>query len=516
MDIYDGSRERFMSLLKKNIIANFSGNIWQALMGLAFVPIYIRFMGVESYGLVGIFAILQGMVAILDMGIGATLTREMARLSVLPGKEQEMRDLLRSLEILYWAVAVIIGIAVVAVAPFVAYHWVQPGQLSPDTIKRAIMMMGFAMAFQWPGSFYLGGLVGLQKQVLLNVINAAISTLRGVGAIFILWLVSPTIQAFFVWQIVISILGTCCLGFFLWKGIPCTEGRPVFRKKLLEGVWKFAAGMTGISVLGMILTQLDKIILSKMLSLEIFGYYTIAGTVAISLYRLIGPVFSAVYPRMTQLVSIHDSQGVKDLYHKSCQFMSVLILPVAIIISMFSFEIILLWTRNPLTAEKTHLVLSVLVLGTALNGLMNIPYALQLAYGWTRLSLYVNTISVILLVPLIFFLTGKYGAVGGASAWAILNSGYCFIVIPLVHKRLLPNENGRWYGQDVGIPLLVSLCVAGLGRSFVTAGMPQLVMISLLAGISLATALSAVIATTTTRMWLWNKIGFLRSIEAVR
>ncbi len=82
-----------MSLLKKNIAANFAGSIWQALIGLVFIPLYIKFMGIESWGLIGIFVTLQAIFGILDMGLSSTLNREMARLSVLPGKEQEMRNL---------------------------------------------------------------------------------------------------------------------------------------------------------------------------------------------------------------------------------------------------------------------------------------------------------------------------------------------------------------------------------------------------------------------------------------
>ena len=47
--------------LKKNIAANFAGSVWQALMGLIFIPIYIKFMGIEAWGLIGFFATLQGM-----------------------------------------------------------------------------------------------------------------------------------------------------------------------------------------------------------------------------------------------------------------------------------------------------------------------------------------------------------------------------------------------------------------------------------------------------------------------
>jgi O-antigen/teichoic acid export membrane protein len=198
-----------VTLLKKNIVANFTGNIWQTLIGLLFIPLYIKFMGVESYGLIGIFATLQAMFGLLDMGLSGTLNREMARLSVLPDKEQEMRNLVRTLEVIFWSVAIFIGISVIAISPFIAHHWVKAGQLPSKTIGQALLIMGLAMAFQWPAGFYSGGLMGLQRQVLLNVINVSMSTLRGAGAVLILWLISPTIQAFFSWQIIISIINTC-------------------------------------------------------------------------------------------------------------------------------------------------------------------------------------------------------------------------------------------------------------------------------------------------------------------
>lgn len=479
-------------------------------MALAFIPLYIKFMGVEAYGLIGIFATLQGLFALLDMGLGATLTREMARLSALPGREQEMRDLVRSLEVIYWGIAVLIGLVIMVIAPFVAHSWVKASKLSPQTIEQALRIMGFAMALQWPASFYSGGLMGLQKQVQLNIITSAMSTLRGAGAVLILWLLSPTVQAYFSWQIVISSMNTCFLGFFLWRNLPRTGTNAVFSKQLLAGVWKFAAGMTGIAVLSTALTQVDKVILSKMISLEMFGYYTLAGLVAMTIYRITGPVYSAVYPKFTQLAAIADQEGLIALYHKSCQLMSVLILPFAVVIALFSYEVILLWTRNPATAENCRLLLTIVMSGTALNGLMHIPYALQLAHGWTKLSLYVNLVSVFLLVPMIIYLTSRYGAVGGASAWVILNCGYLFISTPIMYKYLLPTEKWRWYREDVFFPLSASLLTAGLGRIFLVKTLPPPAMALYLAVVSAATLGMAAMATAATRAWVLDKLSKLR------
>ena len=87
-----------MSIIKRNIAANFIGNFWTTLMGLVFIPVYIRFLGIEAYGLVGFFVTLQSVFSLLDMGLSTTLNRELARLSVNGANARKMRDCVRSLE----------------------------------------------------------------------------------------------------------------------------------------------------------------------------------------------------------------------------------------------------------------------------------------------------------------------------------------------------------------------------------------------------------------------------------
>lgn len=484
-----------MSVLKRNIAANFGGNIWTGLMGLVFVPLYIHFMGIEAYGLIGIFASLLALFALLDMGLSSTMNREMARLAVQKDKTQDMRDLVRTLEIPYWLVGLLIALTVVLASPLIAYHWVQVKDLSPDSVRTAIMLMGLCVAFRWPIAFYSGGLMGLQRQVLLNAINVVVATFRGLGAVLILWLVSPTVEAFFSWQIAVSVVHIGLIVFFLWRSLPYAAEAPRFRRELLLNIWRFAAGMTGITVLVTILMQLDKIILSRMLSLEMFGYYTLANVVAMALYRFVGPIFSATYPKLTNLVQSGAREEIIRLYHKSAQLVSVLVLPAAVVVALFSKEILLLWTQNPVTAEHTHVLVSILIMGTAFNGLMNIPYALQLASGWTRLTFYINLVSVLILVPLMIMLTRWYGAVGAASVWVILNAGYIVIGIQLMHRRLLPTEKWRWYYEDVGRPLFVAVVVAGLGRCIIRSDwhpLLLLVSVAVVSGVTLlASALSA-------------------------
>jgi len=503
-----------MNQFKRNLIANFAGKGWSALMGIVFIPLYIKLMGIESYGLVGFFTTLQAVFVLLDLGLTTTLNREIARYSASPDKLQDMHNLVRTLELVYWGLAFCIGMLVLVLSPFLSHEWVKADTLPVDVIQRATMLMGLVLAFQWPLGFYSGGLLGLQKQVLFNILNAIWYTLRFAGGTLILWLISPTILVFFEWQILVSVFSTGMMAMALWRSLPASNERGQFRTSILRSVWRFAAGISGISVAVLLLTQLDKIILSKMLSLELFGYYTLAWTVANGLTTLIGSVFTVVFPIFSQHAALADTEGLKYLYHRSCQLMSILILPLAILVALFAPELLVIWIRNPVTVANTHFLVSLLIIGTALNGLMTLPYALQLAYGWTSLAFYTNLISVVILIPLLVIATSTYGAIGAAMIWVALNSSYVLISIQVMHRRLLKGEQWRWYFEDVGFPLMAALGVVGIGRLLIQDSTPFPIVLGGMAIILLLAVASAILAAPRIRTWVLEEIGIRTQILA--
>jgi O-antigen/teichoic acid export membrane protein len=451
-----------MSRIKKNIAANFGGSLWTALVSLLFIPIYLHFLGVEAYGLVAIFATLLAMFAVLDMGLIQTLTREIARLAVLPDSAREMRDLLRTLEIPYVGMGLIIGLVVVLIAPWIAHEWVNNQTLSTQSVETAVILMGLMIAIQWPLGFYSGGLVGLQEQVVLNLVNGAMALGRGVASALVLWQLEPTIEAFFWTQFVASVAHILIVSRLLWRKLPADPRPPRFRIDLLRGIWRFAAGVTGIGLVSSLLMQLDKIILSKLLSLEVFGYYAIANVVSMNVYRLFGPIYSAIYPRLTNLVALGSEKELAAFYHKSAQFLAVAVFPAVAILIFFSNELLLIWLQSPVIADAAASIASILVIGTLINGIMHIPYGLQLAAGWTSLALRFGVISVVIFGILLLVLTESYGVVGAAMAWPIQQALYVVFTVPLMHRRLLPDEQWRWYWADVGYPLILALAPVAL------------------------------------------------------
>ncbi len=119
--------------LKANTIANFAGRGWSAILAFLFIPIYIKVLGIESWGLIGFFTTLMAILNLLDMGLSTTLNRELARLSARRDTNREQRDLVRTLETIYWIPAVLLGLLVLATGPLIARHWINSQELPVET-----------------------------------------------------------------------------------------------------------------------------------------------------------------------------------------------------------------------------------------------------------------------------------------------------------------------------------------------------------------------------------------------
>jgi O-antigen/teichoic acid export membrane protein len=133
---------------------------------------------------------------------------------------------------------------------------------------------------------------------------------------------------------------------------------------------------------------------------------------------------------------------------------------------------------------------------------MLLPLALQLAHGWTNLSLYKNVVSVILFIPLLVKLVMVYGSTGAAIAWIALNAGYFIFEVPVMHRYILKRDMWRWYFWDVGTPLLVTLCIALVSRLLMPLSVPLFITLVWIGLTGLLTLLLSALATSFTRRWL--------------
>jgi len=476
--------------IKKNITANFFASIWTALMSLIFIPYYIKLMGMESYGLVGFMASIQAIAILLDLGLAQSLNRELAKLSINPDNSNSIANTVRTLEIIYWGIALLVLFVIFLSTNIIANNWLNSEHLSETELISAIWIIGAVIAARLPIALYTSGFNGLQLQVKLNVIVIIFATLQGAGALAVLIFVEPTIHAFLMWQLIISVIQLIVMRYALLKSIPKNDGGK-FTKVVLTSIWRFTAGLTGITLTSILLMQTDKILLSKMLSLTDFAYYAFATTIAAIIGRLTSPIYSAYFPKITALIASKNENDLIINYHSGCQLAAIIIFPISLSIIFYSQELLLLWTHNPVLVSQTWKLVVLLVIGSTLNGLMTLPYLLQLAHGWTKLTFYTNLVLIAFAFPSIIYTTKIWGGIGAAWVWIAINAFYIIVTLHLIHRRLLIKEKWNWYFNDVVKIFLSAFIVLGLSTQIINPewnGIQKLTFISVFGIIAIISA----------------------------
>ncbi len=318
--------------------------------------------------------------------------------------------------------------------------------------------MAWVIAVRWPVGLYIGALSGLQQQVSMNTILVVVAVLNWAGAALVLWLFDSTIQLFFFWQLLVAVISVVLYVVLTWFYMPGNFSQARFSWVLLKQLIPFTMSVTATSVFGTILLQADKLIVSAMLPLKTFAYYALAAMIAEAILLLATPISSAVFPKMTQMIGNGaDRNELKHFFHLSSQAVNTVIIPLALVLAFFSYDVLFAYTGSHEIARNASVILPVLSIAKLLQANMLNLYSLQLAFGEMKLALYINIVSVGFFLPTVFLLVNKFGMVGAAIAWLILTFFYVFIAMPLVFHKILPKQWFHWFKVDFLLPLT---CVA--------------------------------------------------------
>jgi len=437
-------------------------------MSIIFVPIYLRYLGIEAYGLLGLFVSLKLLFEILNVGLGATTNREVALRAAYPEKLNESRNILRTLEVAYTVIGLVVAVTLCLSSHWIAAKWIISKQIPQETVRLAVIIYGITLALQWRVPLYTGVLRGLEQQVLLNKVKIIFNTFSNVCSVLIIVFISHTITAFLLWQLAMSILEVSLNSWFAWRGLksPGKEEmrRAVFDIKIFKQIWRFTAGMSGISVFALIFKQADKLIMSKLLPLESVGYYNTANSAVGGMDIFVDPVSKAIFPRFTAIISKGDTNELASTYHKASQIMTFVVAPLAGALIFFSYEILLLWTQSQAIASNGYIALSILAFAMMMRAVMSIVFALHFASALTWIPLWNNFMAATLLVPLMYIFIKMWGVAGGAITMAFFYTASYIVIPPITHRYVLKGSWRDWIFRDTLPFIIISLAVFGATR----------------------------------------------------
>ena len=484
--------------VKNNVISNYLGKGLIVILSIIFIPIYIKYLGMESYGLIGIYTILVSMMMLVDIGMGQTIVREVARYTSGSLSLHNILDTIKTFQYIYLIIGLIASLCIYTLSSTIALKWLNIETLNPHDVIVSIQIMAIMVFIYWVSILYRNSIIGLQYQVWLNISDVIFAIISKVGVILVLMYYSSSIIDFLLYQLLLSSLQLIVMKIKLNRILKDEGYTPVFSINVVYRLWKFTSGVALTTLFGTILSQADKIILASFLSLKSFGLYTIASVLGKSLGNIISPITLAIRPKLTILYEQNNEKELIEFYHKSAQLMSIMSIPIGLVLILFSKEILWVWTNDMTIVNDIWLIVSLLVCGTLLNGMMHVPYSLQLSSGWSSLSAKSNMVLFFMTTPILFLGIKTYGMLAAPIIWLFINLIYVFVIISLMHKRLLKTEKWYWYKYDILYILFVASLLGIVCRSFIEFNqeMNKMLLLSQILIVYLIMVIGAVLSAT--------------------
>jgi O-antigen/teichoic acid export membrane protein len=448
--------------LKRNIFASYASQIYVTLIGIVLTPLYMQYMGTEAYGLIGFFSMLQVCFNLLDFGLTPTIARESARYHGAAMSAVAYRRLYRSLSLVFACIAIVGGGALFAIADAVAYRWLNIGQLLPADVLAAVQIMAVCVALRWMGGLYRGVVSGSERLVWLSGFNAIIATLRFVGVLGSMWVWGFTPFVFFLHQLAVAALEVIGLLTMCHRLLPSNKlitERIGWSFGSIQPLLRFSLTIAFTSSVWVLVTQTDKLVISGILPLAEYGYFTLGVLVAGGITIISGPISMAIMPRMARLHAEGNIDDVRRIYNQSSQLVSVIAGSLAITLIVCTESLLFAWTGNREVTSATAPILRLYAIGNGLLVLGAFPYYLQYARGNLRYHLIGNLVLVVLLTPAIIVAAMKVGGIGAGWVWVAMNALYLIFWVGYVHSKLEPGLHGNWLISNVFVILLPTLLV---------------------------------------------------------
>lgn len=384
-----------------------------SLQAFRFVVIIIlaRLLSPEDFGIVGLAAIYIGLInTVNELGLSAALIQK---------KKVEEAHLSTS----FWAsmgIAIILFLFSILVSPFVA-DFFQEDLVRPVLIVTSV---GFII-----GSFCVVHKAILQKNLDFKKIAIAEvlgSFISGLTSIIL------AINNFGVWSLVLGqLFGNCISAILFWR-ILLWKPTFTFSYQHFKELFGFGGHVMGSRILNYIDSNIDYLIVGKILGTYALGYYSFAyhlmsfplNKISMIVTRVTFPAFSTIQD---------DNDTLRQGYSKTVRYISLITFPM--LAGMFivapEFVVVVYGAKwGPII-----LPLQILCLAGGLKSIGTTVGSILLSKGRADIQLKWNILTAIVL-PIAVFLGANYGITGVAAAVTIMTV-ILFPIIQTITNKLI-------------------------------------------------------------------------------
>ncbi len=378
-------------------------------LSLALIPLYLKRLGPDQWGVVAICMAIQGFLGLLDAGLGQIMPRDIARVAEDRGA---VARVFRVFSCAYFGLGLIGLVLGQAAVPWLIVRWFNQGQGVAGGTDLALRLVLVQFFFQFANNAHTGYWNGLQAQKLANFRQCAFGTAKHAGALTLVYLWRADAIAYLMPFVLVSAIEWLSnlravrrgLGDFVNGGVSVEELRVLARE----------AGLLALGVLiGMLVSQIDRIVLSRSVDIASYGRYVIVANLGLAFMQLQYPLIRAFFPR---IVRADASGGDFPLLRLAGGVFVLCVLPCLLVAAVAPW-LLQFWLGDSRMVDEGTLPLRLILGAVAVNAMYQLIYQRILSLGYSRLVVVINAVVLAVVAPLAIFLAPKYGVVAGGLAW---------------------------------------------------------------------------------------------------
>ncbi len=398
--------------LVRNIFSNYFAVIWMGGVSLVFIPIYFRKLGSEQWGIVAICVSLQALFSLLDAGLAQIIPRDVARVSA---DSQNTLKVYRVYAYTYIFLGLIGFLLAQLTIPWLTAHWLSDGKDFSFGDRLAFHLVMVQFLFQFANNANTGFWNGVQLQGLANWRLCFFGTLKHTSAVLLVLIWQPTALAYLIPFVVITVIEyfsnfrQIMLG-FSGLHVPSPKFQDYLNLAKENGV--FLAGV----LLGMLASQMDRIVLTHYVSASSFGVYAVVLSLGLAFMQLQAPLIRAFLPKIT---TDDPSKEMHSFIQLAVSVALFCVLP-CIIFGLASFAVLQFWIGSPKVTEEGGFALRMIFFGVALNALYQVIYQKLLIQNKGVVIVKINSLIMFITIPILILASKQIGISAGGIYWFLM------------------------------------------------------------------------------------------------
>ena len=397
---------------KQNFIYNLMGSFVPLLVGLITIPIYLKLIGADRFGVLSIVWLILGYFSLFNLGMGKAVTVELCNVE---------KTKFTSGQIFFTALLINIFFSVVAILIFYGtYHLFGiPIKTEPsilNELSKTIFWLSLILPLAIIGSIFGGVLQAYERFLLGNIITTLTSILSMVVPIAVAYFYSISLTILIPVIFVIRFIVSLIMFFICLKLINPTHLN--FSLAIAKRLLGFGGWITLTSIISPIMVIMDRLVISYLHGAKFVTLYTIPYQLTEKINLLAMSVTNTIYPKIAK----SDIEHAISIAVKSLRYLLALNTPL-VVIGIFALKPFLsMWIGSEF-ANNTAVVAKLLLVSLWINGLAFIPDTFLQATSRPNINAKIHALEVFPYLVLLY-LSLKYWGIEGAA----LASGIRFFV----------------------------------------------------------------------------------------